>query len=82
MIGDAMADWHMICLVVADQWGLAAETEAALHGFQKFANGFTAKGNFNLHALVSFVVDEGVSLAAAVVNVLGYVNGALMAFGA
>ena len=78
----AMTGGHVVGLIVANDGGFPSQTEAALHGFEQLADGFAVEGDLHLHALISFVVHEGVGLAGFVVKVLGDVDGALVALGA
>lgn len=79
-LGLDLARWDVVCSVVAGLRVTSAEAETTLDGFEQPPNGITASWNFYLHALVAFAVDDGISLAALIVEVLGDVQRALMTF--
>lgn len=70
----------VVAWVIADGGRFPAEAEPALHGLQEVLDDLAADGDLDLHELVALAVDEGICLAALVVDVLGHVQGQLVAF--
>lgn len=79
-LGLDLARSDVVRWVIAGGRGTPLQAETTLNGFEQAANGLTARRDFNLHALIAFAIDLGISLAGLVVEVLGDVQGALMTF--
>lgn len=63
-------------------WSDLIDSQSTLHGPKQGTNGLAADGNFDLDSLTALAIDEGVSLAILVVDILGNVDCSLMALGA
>ena len=61
---------------------MTIQAKTAFHSLKEAADYFAANRDFHLNTLVTFSVHKGVGLAISVVEVLGHVLSALMAFGA
>lgn len=79
-LDDARGD--VVVRVIADRLDFPAQAQTALHGFEEFTHDGAVSGNFHLDASVAVEVDDGEGLAGFGEDVLGYVEGALVAFGA
>ena len=69
---------HVVCFVVADFGGAAAQTKAPLHGFQQTAHRFASGRNLHASAEVGFRIDTRKCPVASAVEILGHVEGVPM----
>lgn len=79
-LDDARGD--LIIRIIADRLHLPPQTQAAFHGFEQFTDDGAVDWDLHLYATVTVEVDDGEGLAGFGEDVLGYVEGALVAFGA
>lgn len=72
----------MVGCVVADRLQFPSQSQSALHGFEEIAHDTAVGGDLHLYSSAIVHVDDGKCLPGFVEDVLGYVEGALVALGA
>ncbi len=76
------AGGDVVGCVVADRLQFPSQSQSALHGFEEFAHDAAVGGDLHLYGSAIVHVDDGECLPRFVEDVLGDVEGALVAFGA
>lgn len=74
--------WETVFLIGAGGRNLSADAKAAFHGLEQVPDDGAVGRDLHLHSVVVLEVDYGECLAGSVEDVLGDVEGTLVAFGA